>query len=456
MPNLRAPCAPRAIGGSVKRPLTDALIRTLPTPTTGRAELSDLRCTGLTFRVTTNDARSWSFRFRDPQSRRSTYATIGRYPDLTLADARKAADAMRRQVAGGINPVSLKRQERADATTQTFQHLTGRYLEEHARRFKRSHATDERNLKLHVLPARTGTNPQPWEKRRYDGIRRADVIELIESIVKDGKPSLANSVHALISSIYTFAVDADLVGSHPCARLKKRGVERIGRRVLSDNEIRLFWPKITDAPVSLRVGLALRLMLLTGARPGEVAGLSRGELHSLEQAEPAAWVLPGARSKNKREHLIPLGTLARQTITEALALIKEGDGFLFPSPRGAKQRGPISPHALAVAMRRFADKATGKTSESWRAEPPTPHDLRRTVRTRLASIGIRKEICDRVLNHTPPKSDTGERHYNLYEYATEKRQALATWETALGAILNPSNVVIPIAGRKAKASRTAG
>ena len=150
--------------------------------------------------------------------------------------------------------------------------LADRYIEEHAKRRKRSWRADARNLRLHVLPARTGSDPQPWKDRRYTGIRRSDVIELVEGLIKTGKPVLANRVQALISSIYSFGVDADLIGSHRTARLKKRGVETQGRRVLTDDEIRLFWPAIVEAPVSRRVGVALRLMLLTGAP----AGGSRG------------------------------------------------------------------------------------------------------------------------------------------------------------------------------------
>ena len=84
-------------------------------------------------------------------------------------------------------------------------------------------------------------------------------------------------------------------------------------------------------------------MLLTGARPGEAAGLPRTELHSLDHAGAAAWVLPGDRSKNKREHLVPLGSMARQTVADALGLIKESDGDpISRRPIHRKQHKPIN------------------------------------------------------------------------------------------------------------------
>jgi integrase len=331
---------------------------------------------------------------------------------------------MRRQVAGGENPVERKRHEREAAAQKTFQALTDRYLDEHARRRKRSAAADERNLRLHVLPK--------WGKRRYDEIGRADVIELAEGLVTAGKPTLANRVQALVSSIFSFAMDADLVKGNPCARLRRRGVERIGRRVLSDAEIRVFWDGILQRPVSQRVGLALRLIFLTGVRPGEAAGLDRVELENLSEKGRARWIIPPKRTKNGRAHLVPLSEAARLTIVAALDMTAENGRFLFPSP--SVRDTPITAHALAVAMARFAGNLDPNAGASWQVERPTPHDLRRTVATRLAELGIPKEDRDAILNHAP--QDVGKRHYDLYEREREKRRALDLWASAITAILD--------------------
>src|SRR3984893_97586 len=131
-------CAPSMQGHSsgrshpMKKPLTDTLIRTVAAPASGRVEISDERCSGLTFRVTANEVRSWSFRFRDPRSNRLTRATLGTYPDMSLAEAREKAIDMRRAVAKGTNPVEEKRREREQAMTRNFGGLRDRYLQEHA------------------------------------------------------------------------------------------------------------------------------------------------------------------------------------------------------------------------------------------------------------------------------------------------------------------------------------
>lgn len=396
------------------RSLTDVLLKSLKAPTTGRLEVADARCAGLVLRMTPAGIRSFSFRFRDPKSGKVSRATLGTYPDLSLADARDKANEYRGTVARGTNPVEAKRRAKNEAGTKTFKALADRYMEEHARRFKRSADEDERNLKLHVNPR--------WGKRRFDEIRKADVIELAEGLVKAGKPVLANRVQSLVSKIFSFAEDAGLVEVKPFARLKRRGTENVGTRVLDNDELRLFWERIVQKPVTRRVGLALRLELLTATRPGEVAGLSLSELQNLDDPSKAMWVLPKERSKNGRAHLVPLSPLAVDTIKEALKLVEKGDQFLFPSP--SKERDAITSHALSVAMARFAKELNKALpgAKTWKAEAPTPHDLRRTAATRLSELGISKEDRDAVMNHT--RSDVGSKHYDLYDRAKEKRIAL--------------------------------
>jgi integrase len=408
-----------------RKALTDAFCRAQQAPASGRLEFTDLRCAGLSFRVTAKGVRSFCFRFRDPVTRATTRATIGAYPDIGLSDARTRADAMRVTVAGGANPVTERRSGRATASQRSFGAIAERFMVEHSRRKKRSSDGDDRNLNLHVLPK--------WKSRQIEDIRRADVIELVEGLVTTGKPVLANRVQSLISSIFSFALDADVLSANPCARLRKRGEETAGIRVLSDAEIRLFWRRCMLSPVSRGVGLAMRLQLLTGARPSEAAEIDLRELAALDSADAAIWTIPGARTKNKRAHLVPLSPAAVAVVNAGLELVDEGDAFLFPSP--IKRTAPIDGHALAVAMSRMSesDKLTGPGSKTWKADPPTPHDLRRTFATRLAELGVAKEDRDACLNHMP--TDVGSKHYDLYERAKEKRAAMNLWSETLSALI---------------------
>jgi integrase len=416
----------------MQKVLTDAYLRAVTPPATGRLEISDTRCGGLVLRVTSNGAKSWSFRFRDRTTQAPLRVTIGRYPDIGLAAAREVADGYRKAVSTGSNPAEVKRNSRG----KSFGMLAERYLAEYARRKKSSHAVDERNLNNHVLPK--------WKNRAYTSIKRADVIELIEGLVTNGTPTAANRVQSLISGIFTFAIDAGLLDAHPSHRLRRRGKENVGTRVLADAEIKLFWHRIVDPPLTRRAGLALRLALLTAARVGEVAGINREELNDLNEPDRATWIISGARTKNKLDHLIPLSPSAREIVLELLSMLDSGDQYLLPT-RTQRSKGHMRSNSLTDAMANFAERFTGTDDavKTWRADPPSPHDLRRTVETRLASMRVPKEIRDRVLNHIA--GDVGSKHYNRYDYADEKREVLNRWSLAVAAILDPvSAVVVPM------------
>src|SRR5215467_2617930 len=115
---------------SLPRQLTDAFLRSVKPPASGRREIRDVACGGLIFRITAAGIRSWSFRFRDAAGQQPR-ATIGEYPAIGLRAARAAADAMRARVAAGGNPVEERREARRGAGAKTFGGLAARYVAEH-------------------------------------------------------------------------------------------------------------------------------------------------------------------------------------------------------------------------------------------------------------------------------------------------------------------------------------
>jgi integrase len=243
-------------------------------------------------------------------------------------------------------------------------------------------------------------------------------------------------VATLIGQVFNFGIDVGVLQNSPAVRIRKPGKDIPRERVLTDDEIRLFWPRIVESPISRPVGLALRAALLLGLRAGEIAGLRRDELRDFADKRKAAIELSGERTKNKRPLWLPLSPLAHETIAEALDLSAD-DTFVFPSIDGVA----IEAHALAKAMYRFGDALTGSETKSWRAERPTPHDLRRTLRTRLSALGVPREVCDVIMNHSP--QDIGRKHYDWHLYADEKRQALDAWARTVQIILDgkPATVV---------------
>jgi integrase len=409
---------------------TDTFIRGLKPPASGRAEYSDPSCRGLRLRVTPAGTKTFRFCARPPGGGKPEAITLGTFPDLGLRGARGEADRLRQQIAAGKNPFVGK----GEAPARSFAALAARYMEEHARRHKRSAAKDERNLRLHILPR--------WGDRDFTSITRADVIALVERLVGTGKNTLANHVHRLISGIFGFAMDVDLIGANPVARLRKRGVERVKTRVLTDDEIRILWTRIIEEPLPYSAGLALRLVLATGVRPGEAAGMARSELE-FDDSRPVSWIVPATRSKNRRAHFVPLSSLASAIVAEALN-VGAGAAFVFPS---RAERGHVDSSVLANSMARLSatlsDDEPG--SASWKADPPTPHDLRRTAATRLAAAGVPAEDVAAILNHA--RSGVTSRVYDHYQRADEKRRALDRWARHLAAIIEGSPVTNVVAMR---------
>jgi integrase len=356
--------------------------------------------------------------------------------------ARDRALELGREVAGGTNPVEKKRKDRSEAPVRTFEALAARYMTEHARRHKLTAEADQRNLNLHILPL--------WRNRPYQGIGRSDVIALCEGVVAKGSPIQANRVQALLSKIFAFALDAELVTANPCARLRKRSKETTATRVLSDDEVRLFWRRIGDPPNSRRIGQALRLVLLTGVRVTELSGAALLEFDQLDDADEATWTIPASRSKNGRAHVVPLGRLALSIVAdlveraEASGATNSMARFLFPSP--ANPQRPIGGHALSVAMIRFGNALNvvtqredpaiddGRALASWVADRPSAHDLRRTLATRLARAGVAAEDISACLNHT--RTSVTARHYDLYDRAREKRTAFELWGRQVASIID--------------------
>jgi integrase len=206
----------------------------------------------------------------------------------------------------------------------------------------------------------------------------------------------------------------------------------------------LFWNGIIEPKSKRQRGLGLRLTLLTGLRISEIASISRAELDGLGDAARSIWIIPGSRTKNQRDHLLPLSPLARDTILELMALVDAREEYLLPT-RSRQRRGPLRGKQLWQLMEKWglALSSDNDAALTWRADMPTPHDLRRTVETRLAALRVPQEIRDRVLNHAA--NDVGNKHYNLHDYADEKREALTRWSLALTAILHGTGAtVVPL------------
>jgi integrase len=206
---------------------------------------------------------------------------------------------------------------------------------------------------------------------------------------------------------------------HPCTRIKK--LPEKGRdRVLTDDEIKSLWAALDLENKKIDIykptKLALKLILLTGQRPGEVCGMQWAEV------DETVWTIPPERRKTADENRVPILPMAKAVIEQAKVFSVDCDHVFRSSYKPEK---PMTRHALTRAVSRH-------WSEMKIEEKFTPHDLRRTLRTRLAELKIDDIVAEKILGH---KLQGILGIYNRYGYDDEKREALKLWEAKLTAII---------------------
>lgn len=245
--------------------------------------------------------------------------TLGAYPRLSLAEARDQAERMLKDAAKGISPKDRELEERHKAQAQrrdSFGKVAAEFMDDHAKGLR---TCDEmqRMLDRELLPA--------WSDRPIASITRAEVKALLRAKAQVA-PIAANRLASLISKLFNWALDEEIVTASPAVRLK-RTEEHERERSLSEDEIRVLWPALDR--IGYPFGHALKLLLVAGQRRGEVADLKWSDL-TID-----GWLLPGASAKSKAGHRVPLSTLAMEIIEscprlgERVFVARRGEGRLM-------------------------------------------------------------------------------------------------------------------------------
>ena len=411
---------------------------------------------GFSLRVLPSGEKIWYYIYTLDGRKRYLRLGAGNYPELSLADAREKFDIAKVKVKNGIDPMTEKEAAaEARRMAPTARELCEEYVERHAKRFKKTWEEDLRILNLDVIPL--------FGDRKASAIVKRDIIHLLEGIIDRGSPGMANNCFQVVRKMFNFAVERDILPFSPCNGLKLPAPKHSRDRVLSEQEIRAFWQNLDGCAMSDAAKAALRLILVTAQRPGEVVGL-----HTREIVD-GWWNLPVARAKNAKAHRIPLTPLAIRIIEGAIAEARktrqippdqEYSGFIFPTPHLEKDQ-PIAGHALSIAISRnvawpMTDSkgrplydADGKPATENRigTDKFTPHDLRRTAATRMAESGEMDEVIDAILNHAKQGII---KVYNQYRYDKEKQAALESWARKLQSIVSggSDSNVIPLRRRK--------
>ena len=304
---------------------------------------------------------------------------------IHLSDARVLVSKLRFDIAQGKDPLA---ERQANLQQTTFTDLHQRYLTEHAQQRNKSWEQANYLVRKHLLPQ--------WGKRDAKGIGRVDVRAMMGRIKA---PITANQTLAAASAIFTWAMKEEILPVNPC-KLVQRNETKSRERVLSESELPLMWDAFDDA--ELIVSTALKLILLLGQRPGEVAHMR------YEHIKGGWWEMPGEPvpspgwpgTKNGAAHRLWLPQPAQMLIAE----IAEGDGsgFVFGRLRG-----------LDRAMRMLCRKLA--------VQRLTPHDLRRTHGSTITALGFGRDAMNRIQNHREGGIASV---YDRHSYAEENKRIM--------------------------------
>jgi integrase len=378
--------------------LTDRFLTSRKPPLAGRAIYTDSIMPGLTFRVSAATAsnamgrRDWLLRYR-PRGQIQKAVALGTYPAVSLSKARERAGEIVSAAKRGLDLIAAEKRDAearyaAEAKARPLCEIADAYLES-VRRL-RSWRDIESRTRCHIIP-KLGNKP-------IGGITRADVVEFLDGLErKQGLRHQINRCRETLRAIFAFAIERELITVNPIIGISKRKVEVPRDRTLNPDELASLWRAIDSLPELPRA--YFRVVLLTGARRNEVGRMEWSEV----DLEAALWRLPAERNKSARPFEIPLS----EPIVETLRMLPRVGPLVFT----LDAKRPVTLHPWIERVRRDAGLINVRL-----------HDLRRTIRTGLAELGISFEIGERVLNHAMPGLQAV---YNRHNYLAEKASSVA-------------------------------
>ncbi len=409
------------------KPLTETAIKTGTKPRAKVYRVADEK--GLCLEIRPNGSKLWRYRYR--LDGKASMFSLGAYPKVSLADARKKRDDAKELVQQGIHPVQDKK-IKAIATkvarANTFKAVTEAWLAENKPNWSAAyydHAkTDFENWifdTLGDLPIKSITAPQ--------------LRDVITEIAKTA-PTRAITLRNWCSAVFRYAIMHDLADHDPAAALKglvKRPPVR-HNPPLKKKEIPALLAKLETFSGFETTKIAVRLLLLTFVRTGELRG-ARWEEFDLDTA---LWTIPKERMKKRREHVVPLSKQAIEQLRQLQGWAGNRE-YLFPNHRNPKNHmGPTTINRALNVM-----GYGGKLSA---------HGFRSTASTILNELGYRPDLIEKQLAHTD--SNQVRASYNQAQYLEERRKMMQDWANLIDQLVSGSNVVAGKFSKDRAASKT--
>ncbi len=418
---------------------------------------------GLMVRVYPSGAVSFRFRYTGPdrQRRVMVFGEFGK-GGVTLADAHAMHSPAQRELETGLDPIEERERREAQkqkvrearANADTVSSLVEQFVHRklRAERWDEERAEWVRDPKVKTKPRKrpeaaaallksnlidATIDGEKAGQMKAEDLTRRQLVRLLDAIVDRPAPITANRVHALLVQMFNWAAAQDLIPASPMAGIERPGGDETPRDlVLTLEEIRAVWEKLDTAEMAEPTRLALKLLLVTGQRRGELT-FARWDHFDVAAKR---WTIPVAllkSSHSRREkpeaHVVPLSSLALEILEKLKALTGESE-YALPAYASKKATKSYTERVLSRAVR---DNEKHFGIAHW-----TPHDLRRTAASFMTRIGVPRLHVEKVLNHST--GDIAE-VYDRHDYLPEKRAALEKWGEHLRAIVEGrEQTVIPM------------
>lgn len=405
--------------------LTDLALRRVAPPAGQRLELWDAYVEGFGFRTARKGQGSFFVMYRTGGRQRRQ--TVGRFPAMSLEEARQQARDALDKARCGIDP-AIERDARDETErrrrARTVEAAVADFIKLYPRYRPSTRAEVARMLKRELVPE-LGAWP-------VSDVTRRDVAHLVNAAADRGSPTTANRLLSYTQAFFRWLVDRGELETTPCLNLSKPAPERSRDRVLMDAELLTVWQAAGASAGAF--GKLVRLLILTGQRRGEVAGLRPCDVDFAART----WTLPREFTKNDRLHVVPLSRPAALILTELVASPKGeppvAEAFLFAPARMWESKGdaarPMSGWTkLKSALDKKVTELAGAELAGW-----TLHDLRRTVASGMAGLGVAPHVVERLLNHSSGIIRGVAAIYNRHTYQPEMRAAVDQWAKHLAGL----------------------
>jgi integrase len=393
--------------------LTDSYVKKAPLPPSGNWIIYDTEVPGFGLRVTAADAKSFILNYRTRAGRERRY-TIGNASDWNVAPARKVAKEIRRKLPDGYDPLSVIEAERG---AKTVAGMCARFIEDHLPNLRQKTADDYRSMiEREILPA--------IGKLKLVDVKPDDIDGLHRKIGRGhgehrARPYRANRVAALLSKMFNLAVRWQWLSANPVYGLE-RNQEAKRERYLVNGELQRLSEALAVHEDRQAVAI-IRLLLLTGARRGEVFAMRWADLNLTE----GTWTKPASTTKQKKIHTTPLSAPARQLLSDLSESAETNAEYVFPGRWGG--------HRTEVR------RAWRELCRAAKIKGLRLHDLRHSYASQLVSSGFSLPVIGALLGHS--QVATTARYAHLFDEVT--RQATERVGAVIAGNGKPSADVVP-------------